>query len=225
MDEATAQQLAKYGINSETVPEGTVKLLPRFQLLSLGGDVAKWAMRPNNDWAVAYEIETEEKRAVGLVLRNLHPKKPEAAHHTVTTEEILPLWHNWTPALPHIWKTGTAVLVEGPKDARVLHSFDIPALAYLGSAPSTDHLKTLQRYAHTIVWIPDNEPLTYQVKVRREQVLEIAKSLGLCVRLPKIPAKDAGELVLKAPQEIPKLRQKIQEISSLAGGGYRGLGD
>jgi hypothetical protein len=220
MDEALTQQLKMLGIDPRNLPAGTVGLLHREQIATLGDDPARWVMKPHNSPALAYEIETEHKRHVGLALRNLYSGKPHASHHTVTNETELPLWHNWTPALPTVWNTGVIVLVEGPKDARVLHTHGIQAVAYLSNTPTQQHLKVIQRYAHTIIWIPDNEPLDDKVKRRHQQIATTAQQFKLNLRQFRIPAKDPAELA-QTPDEIHKIREKVQAASKLGGGGYR----
>jgi hypothetical protein len=212
--------LADLGIDGSTCPPGTVRLLKAEEYRHFDDVTFKWSLNPNNDRALAYEIETEHKRGVGVILRNLHREKAKKGHRTVVTVEP-PLWHNFSPSLPKIWETGVAVLVEGPKDARVLHQEGIQAVAYLGAAPTSKHLKIMARYASVIIWIPDNEPLDPAVVRRREQVMEFATQHKLIMRQIKLPCKDAGELV-DHPDYIPVLKSLVEEASLFNGGGYKG---
>lgn len=223
MDDRTAEVLVEYGINPSTVPQGTVKLLTANEYKNLGKDALLWAQHPQNDPAMAYEIETEHQRAAGLVLRNLHPRSQSNVRpHLTLFQHDVPFWHNWTPALPLMWETGVVALVEGPKDARVMYSEGIRnVLAYLGPVPSIEHLKVLRRYVHTIVWFPDNEVLDPETASRRDFVLRKAQEFGLSVRHPKLPAKDPGVLVLQRPRYFDEIRKTLQEIIALAGGGYK----
>jgi hypothetical protein len=223
MDEETLIYMAQLGVDPRTIPPRTVKLFQREQLFLMGDDAIKWARHEQNAPALGYEIETEFKRHVGFVLRNLHPNKPQASHYTVTDERELPLWHNWSFGLPLAWSMGVLGLVEGPKDARVLHGHGLPVVAYLGPAPSTDHLRTAKRYVHTVMWIPDNEPLTPQVARRRQGVIEAAKSMGLQIRQLSIPVKDPA-LLAHRTQDVADLKRRFLEASRIGGGGFRGMG-
>lgn len=221
MDLETQEILLDLGIDPKTVPDGTVKLLEAADYRFLSERAVSWAKSPFNQKALAYEIETEHKRHAGIVLRNLYKEKEHKAHLTIVPEgQEGPFWHNWTPALDQIWETGIATLVEGPKDARMLHSLGIHALAYLGQAPSAAHLKTLVRYAHTILWIPDNESLTPETEKRRKLVELIAAKIGLRLRKFKRPNKDAGDLI-KDPKQIPILIKDWKETVNLSQGGFR----
>lgn len=220
MDPATESVIASLGIDPATVPPGTVKLLHRPEMAAMGGRIESWSSHPNNREALAYEVETETRRHMGLVLRNLHRAKEKRSHLTEVNPTEEALWHNLTPSLPIIWEYGVAVLVEGPKDARVLYQYFIPSVAYLGPVPSPDHWTVMQRYAHTVIWIPDNEPMSFKTRQRRQQALESGKAKGLSIWEVKIPAKDAGELV-KNHDELVKILRRVEEAAHLKGGGYK----
>jgi hypothetical protein len=219
MDDPTKEVLLDFGIDPLTTPPGTVRLLSAAEFKHLGQRAFIWSLNPNNSQALAYEIETEHERHVGIVLRNLHSDKERAAHLTLVNGPG-PFWHNFTPSLDWVWETGVAVLVEGPKDARFLYSHQIPAMAYLGAAPSTNHLRVLGRYTHTVIWIPDNEPLTREVVARRKQVMANATKQGLNIRQFRIPVKDPAELI-RRPDYVPTLKSQVEEAAILSGGGWR----
>ena len=223
MDVKTSEVLSSLGIDPSSCPTGTVKLLDSSEYKHFNEEVFKWSLNIYNRQVLAYEIESEHKRGVGLILRNLFSEKSRASHRTVVSVEP-PLWHNFTPALPLVWKLGVVVLVEGPKDARFLHQFGIPTVAYLGSAPSIKHIRSIHRYAKVILWIPDNEPLDESVKRRRNQVIETSLKLNITLRQIKLPCKDAGELKNHLDY-IPKLKDLVEESSLLVGGGFSELGD
>lgn len=220
MDPATESTLRSLGIEPLAVPKGVVRLLQRSDMDAMGGRISSWSSHPNNHLALAYEVETETRRHVGVVLRNLHLDRGRKSHLTEVNETEEALWHNFTPALPIIWSTGIAVLVEGPKDARILFEYAIPALAYLGQVPSPDHWEVVARYAHTVIWIPDNEVLTYKVRQRREQSHQSGKDRGLVVWEVKLPVKDAGELAGNH-DELVKIQERVKQASLLRGGGYK----
>jgi len=221
MDQATAEYFESLNIPPDSIPEGTVKLLGYMQYLNLKPpESTRWASHEDNQQALVYEIETEHKRAQGLILRNLYSGE-RRAQLTITKTEG-PFWHNWTPALPHMWATGVAVLVEGSKDARAGYAYGLPqTVAYLGQAPSQRHLKQIRRYCHTMVWVPDAEVLQPEVKARREQVERSAAKMGLLVRKVHIPKKDFGDLALYMPDEFEPIREIVREASLLGGGGYK----
>jgi len=222
MTEETIQALVELGINPATVPKGAVKFLWAQEYRHINEETKRWASTPLNNRALAYEIETEHQRHVGILLRNLHKEKPLSAHLAVVPKEGT-YWHNFSPALEHVWKTGVAVLVEGPKDARVLASYGVSqAMAYLGSAPSKAHLETISRYARALVWIPDNEPLDPAVVARRKWVEKAAKAFGLHLRIPKLPVKDPAMLAFEHSDCLQQLLKTVEETSKLLGGGYVG---
>jgi len=223
MDPATEAVIVSLGIDPATIPDGTVKLLERDAMKAAGGRIESWSSHPNNRKALAYEVETESTRHVGVVLRNLFFEKEKRSHLTEVSPTEEALWHNFTPALPIIWETGVAVMVEGPKDARVLFGYMIPAVAYLGPVPSPDHWDVISRYAHSVLWIPDNEPLSRIVRDRREESRQTGRSKGVYVWDVKLPCKDAGALA-QNHDELVKIQQKVIQLSKLRGGGYHALG-
>lgn len=224
MDDYTKEVLEDLGMDVDKVPEGVVKVLESSQYRGINKETFKWSLKLQNKTALAYEVETEEKRMAGLVLRNLFLEKPDRAHLFVVLAENEkgPFWHNFTPAIEQIWKTGVVVLVEGPKDARVLYQYDIPVMAYLGAVPTKEHFKVLYKYAHTVLWIPDVDlPLLDIVKRRRLRVEKEAKEVGLFIQRHIILAKDPAELVDKS-DEIKKIQKIVENLSLLRGRGYVG---
>lgn len=220
MDVSTANELQRFGIDPTTVPEGTVSLLSAGQYRGINVDTRVFAQNPLNAKVLAYEVETEHKRAEGLVLRNLFSSKETKAHLTVT-ESSPPLWHNFTPALPRIWETGVVVLVEGPKDARVLWSLGVlNVVAYLSSVPSRKHLKCLSRYASVIVWVPDNDPVSKEKSSREMRTEKEATKQGLWLRKVSLRyAKDPGDLGLeKYMEEREMLVERLLEMTETLGG-------
>jgi len=160
MDGLAESEFRRLGIDPDTIPMGTASLVKADQYKAFGGRAFAWSINSQNDPAIAYEVETEHQRGVGVILRNLWPRSRGGAHLMLKPPEIdVPTWHNFSSAISHIWSSGIALLVEGPKDARVLWSNGIfPVVAYLGQAPSTKHLTCLRRYTKTILWYPDNDP-------------------------------------------------------------------
>jgi len=222
MDDSTCQALRNLGIDPQTVPEGEVRLVNGLQIqANLGQKAAEWARDLANTPALAYRVETEHNRKAGVVLRNLH-QGPQRAHLTVTAGPG-PHWHNLHVALPDIYKTGLAVIVEGPKDARALWANGVAVIAYLGPAPGKGHLKTIRRYAGTVVWLPDNDQAPdpdveekddpKERKIQRVQ--RAAEEIGINLMTPKYSAKDPAELA-KDPIQLAKLLGKIDEIRALA---------
>lgn len=218
--------LCSIGLDPARVPAGTVGVATAEAYRNLDHDDPKvksklqaWSRYRDNDVVLVYEIETEHERGAGLVLRNLH-SGPRRAHLTIPPK-TKPIVHNLTPALPLIWDTGVVVLCEGPKDARVLHQAEIPAVAYLGAAPSKEFLLMVRRYAHSVVFIPDNDLRPDpRVITRRKFVLKDIAALGLHARpvtLRKV--KDPGELV-SCPESLEDVRHTVHLQSSLWGGGF-----
>lgn len=224
MDEATREVLEDFGIIPASCPDGTVRVIPKAQYMFLKTPESLYfSDDPMNKEVIAYEIENEHQRGVGLVLRNFYPRDRGGRHLTIIPSGTQgPFWHNFTPALELTWKMGVAVLVEGPKDARVLFGYDVPAMAYLGAAPKKSHLRCIRRYAHSVIWIPDNDPvLTPEVEELRGAVIGDAKKYGISLYHVKIGVKDPGDLA-KKPSEIHKIKQRVQEVSLTGGGGYVG---
>jgi hypothetical protein len=219
MDQSTAYHLELLGINPSTVPPGTVSLLSLDQLTSLGGDTASWASRPYNSPALAYEVETIKSRHVGLVLRNLYSDDRRSLKMDAP-EQNLALWHNLTPSLPIVWSSGVALLVEGPKDARFLFSYGLPALAYLGSLPSPSHWDDLLLFCKAVMWLPDKDPFQLRVQKRRQESLLSAKLKGLIVWQVDLHAKDPAALVGNY-DEIFALKSRYDELVTVVGGGYK----
>ncbi len=225
IDADTALVLRGYGINPDLVPDGTVRLLSAAVYGNINERTQKWVKSIHNLSALAYELETEAKRGAGVLLRNMFSDKERASRTTVATGDG-PFWHNWSPSLPEVWRTGVAVLVEGPKDARVCWQYGIPAIAYLGGVPSREQFRIISKYATTVVWVPDQEDLLPQVASARRKVSDTASSFGILLknfvmRKPTTGGKvDPGDLV-KMPDEVSRLQMFYRETVLIAGGGYR----
>lgn len=212
MDEATKKVIKDLGIDPATVPPNQVRLLNAKEISSLGKEAEEWAKDTRNIPALAYSIDDEFKAPVGLVLRNLQ-KGADKRHLTVSKGEG-PFWHNLHCSLPAFYESGIAVLVEGPKDARVLWSNGIPAAAYLGPAPGSEYLRVIKRYADVVLWIPDVDPETRILRNRKQQVHDQAKQLGLLLVEYKIEAKDPAELV-DHPEGFTRILERVSELAGL----------
>lgn len=210
MNPKTAQYIETLGINPTTVPEGMVNLLKASTFSSLSPNALAWGQNPHNSEALAYLLETEFDPQAGIALRNLHMDKDKKDHLTVTKAKGV-YWHNWTPALPYIWDTGTAVLVEGPKDARVAWSCGLKnVLAYLGSAPHRNHLKSLWRYCKSIIWLPDNDGSGVEIKAREKASNTLMTKMGFTVWVKHLPTKDFGDLAFDPRRDT--VVKEIQEM-------------
>lgn len=223
MDTQTYQELEKLGIDGNKVPEGEVKFLTKDLYCDISEDTQKWVKMPQNDKALAYRIETEVNPSAGILLRNLYTSKKESSRLTVTNGDG-PYWHNFRNGLKLAWEMGVAVIVEGPKDARFLYQYDIPAIAYLGANPGKAHISILSKYLNNVIWIPDNEDLQYQVKEARKKALEEFERNKVRVTTIKIAAKDAGELKGNN-SEIKRIQKIVKDISKMSGSGYNNVGN
>ena len=217
VDAKTQQILAGLGIPPSTVPVGSVKFLGWEELRGLGErsrDCQIWIRHPNNREALAYSVDHEHKPCVGVVLRNLYGG--EQKDHKAITPDLSPLWHNFYHALPQVYKLGVCVLVEGPKDARVLASADIPAIACLGVIPSHEHLRVIRRYAGTVLWIGDRDPADNgRAEIRVVRAKRQARELELGFFEFRIPTKDPA--LLAGNQEwLGKIRDRVLELSSFS---------
>jgi hypothetical protein len=173
-----------------------------------------WIRSVNNREAIAYSVDHEHKPCVGIVLRNLHSGANK--DHKAITPDIKPLWHNFFSALPLAYQLGVVVLVEGPKDARVLSSADIPVIACLMAIPSHEHLRTIRRYAGTVLWIGDRDPVNDgRAEIRLNRARRQAKELDLGFFDFKIPCKDPAELAGNH-EWFGKIRDRVLELSTLS---------
>lgn len=218
MDEKTGRILKGFGIPLETVSPGSVRFLGWEELRDLGKrstDCRLWTLNINNHEAIAYSVDHEHKPCVGVVLRNLYSDSRKA--HKAITPDIKPLWHNFYNALPRVYQCGVCVLVEGPKDALVLASAEIPAIAVLMAIPSHEHLRVIRRYAGTILWIGDNDPVDDgRTEIRIARAKRQAKELGLGFFSFRISVKDPA--MLAGNQEwLGRIRDRVMELSSLHG--------
>jgi DNA primase len=210
MDQLTKSVLAELHINPERVPPESVRVLEESDLFKLGKRIRQWARFPQNHQALAYAMDTEHESPVGLVLRNLHAG--ELKSHSLITKATGPFWFNLHRSLPFFYKMGVGVLVEGPKDALMLWSHDIPAVACLGSAPTLGHLKTLARYLRVVFWIHDNDPPSKESELRIQDVRRraIARDVRL-IEFP-IPVKDPAELYQR-PEYFDLIKSRVRELS------------
>lgn len=203
--------LEKLRIDPETLPKGTMALLESSRYSSLCADARRWGSRAENRLALAYEIESEHRRGVGVLLRNLYDDHRKSHCDAIPEENTSPpYFHNLSPSLPACWKTGIAVLCEGPKDARCLWSLGIPAIAYLGRSPTRAHLNCLSRYSSAIFWIPDSDvlnPRDPQASEVRDRVGNNCRSLGIQLRTVSLPVgcKDPA-LLAKEERWIETIR-------------------
>lgn len=214
MDAKTREILEGLGIPPATVPSGSVKFLGWKELRALGErsrDCRLWTINHDNREAIAYSVDHEHKPCVGIVLRNLF--SGQRKDHKALTPDLKPLWHNFHNALPQVYKLGVAVLVEGPKDARVLASADIPVIATLMAIPSHEHLRTIRRYAGTILWIGDRDVPDERVEIRLLRARRQSRELGLDFMEFKIPVKDPA-LLAGNIEWLSKIRDRVLELSS-----------
>jgi hypothetical protein len=217
VDARTYQTLIGLGIPPETVPLGSVRFLGWEELRGLGEkshDCKQWILSTNNREAIAYSVDHEHKPCVGIVLRNLHSGAKK--DHKAITPDLKPLWHNFYYALPQVYKLGVCVLCEGPKDARVLASADIPAIAVLGVVPSQEHLRVIRRYAGTVLWIGDRDPVDDgRAELRANRAKYQARELELGFFDFRIPVKDPA--LLAGNQEwLGRIRDRVLELSSFS---------
>jgi hypothetical protein len=215
VDHRTSQILIRLGIPPETVPPGSVKFFGYEELRKLAEksrDCRNWLYNPDNHEAIVYAVDHEHKRAAGIALRNLHsgPKKS----HKIIAPDIKPLWHNLWNALPRVYQTSVATLVEGPKDALVLNSFGVPAIACLTAIPYQDHLRVLRRYAQIVLWIGDRDPPDEKAELRKAKARRQSRELGLKFIEFPIMAKDPGELAGNV-EWLTKIRDRVEELSYL----------
>jgi hypothetical protein len=207
MDTEMRRVLRNIGIDPNSVPPGSVKLLTFEEIASLGERLLIWARNSNNVPALAYAVETEHNPFTGLLLRNLQNDPSRKSIQMVTKGEG-PFWHNFHFALPTIYDKGVIVLVEGPKDAQN----DIPAVAYLGISPGHDHLKVIKRYADVILWIPDNDE-TNREGPRKRKVYSAAAEMNLKLVEFAIPTKDAGDLA-RDRAWLERIKSRVNELAS-----------
>jgi hypothetical protein len=217
VDTKTYQILKKMGISPETVPIGSVRFLGREELWNLGEksrDCRLWAISPNNKEAIAFSVDHEHKPCVGIILRNIYSGVRK--DHKALTPDLSPLWHNFYHALPRIYECGVCVLVEGPKDALVLASAGIPAIAVLMAIPSHEHLRVIRRYARTVLWIGDRDPVDDgRAEIRLVRVHRQAREFGVGFFEFKIHVKDPA--MLAGNQEwLSKIRDRVMELSTLS---------
>jgi hypothetical protein len=217
VDAKTQQILEGLGIRPSTVPPGSVRFLGWEELKGLGErsrDCQAWIRNANNRAAIAYSVDSEHKPCVGIILRNLYSDSRK--DHKAITLDLHPLWHNFFHALPQVYKLGVCVLVEGPKDARVLASADIPAIACLGVIPSHEHLRVIRRYAGTVLWIGDRDPAdSDRAEIRLSRARRQARELAFGFFDFRIPTKDPAELAGNT-EWLGRIRDRVLELSSFS---------
>jgi hypothetical protein len=159
-------------------------------------------------------VDSEHKPNVGVILRNLHSGDKKS--HKAITPDISPLWHNFFSALPLAYKLGVVSLVEGPKDARVLASAGIPAIAVLMAIPSNEHLRVIRRYVGTVIWIGDQDPVDDgRAEARLNRARRQAREVDLRFFEFKLPVKDPAMLAGNA-EWLGRIRDRVLELSSLS---------
>jgi hypothetical protein len=215
VDETTGRILKDFGIPPETVPPGSVRFLDYKELKNLGKrsiDCRLWIRNLNNHEALAWSVDHEHKSCVGVVLRNLYSDSRK--DHKAITPDIKPLWHNFYYVLPQVYRLGVCVLCEGPKDARVLASADIPAIAVLMAIPSHEHLRVIRRYVRIILWVGDRDPVTDdRAEIRINRAKRQARELELGFFDFRIPVKDPA--MLAGNEEwLGRIRDRVMELSS-----------
>lgn len=214
-DAATRQVLERLGIDPTTVPAGAVRLLDQAAISQLSPRAAQWAQSPLNRVALAYAVDTEHVSTVGVQLRNLHTGP--ARDYLLVTRGEGPFWHNLHHALPRVYRDGVGVLVEGPKDARVLAAHGVAAVAYLGIAPTAGHLRVWRRYAGVVVWVPDTMSATRERWLQIKRIRQQCQDLDIRLIELGIPTKDPAELV-NDPAALERVIQRIRDVVDLVGG-------
>jgi hypothetical protein len=209
MDETLKSILTDLGIDSGKCPENEVKLLNQSQIISLGGRATDWGKSIRNHPCLAYRVDSEFDSPVGLALRNL--VKGEGKSSILVYKGEGPFWHNLSKTLEVFYKTNLAVLVEGPKDARVLWNKDIPAAAYLGSSPSYKQLLTISHYVDNILWIPDNDPPSRERDKRISETYKNCSKLNLKLIEYSLEVKDPAELAF-SESEFQRLEKRYLEL-------------
>jgi hypothetical protein len=110
------------------------------------------------------------------------------------------------------WKANLWVVVEGPKDARVVSGYSCPSVATLGSAPSQKQLRCLRRYASRILWVPDRDPDSRNDTQRRIEARRRMTEMGFEWYEVRPPCKDPALAPFKAPQFLPYLRERAETL-------------
>jgi hypothetical protein len=103
----------------------------------------------------------------------------------------------------------------------------VPAIAYLSNHPSQELLRLVRRYAHTAIFIPDNDSGlsaadTEANERRRSWLAWVARGIGLGWTRVRLRCKDPAEL-LAHPAEFARVREIVRDASVFGGGGYRGV--
>lgn len=209
------------GIDPQSLPKGEVAFADEGKLkASKSKDILWWASQPGNTPAIVYTVGTEHHPRRGIILRNMHSGDARSIHTSVIGKG--PFFHNFHSALPRIYGR-TAVLVEGPKDARVLWAAGIPAIAYLRNAPSRGHLYVIRRYAASILWLPDQDPDQAEVEKRSRAFRKACSILKIDAVEMKYPVKDPAMLAGNEDW-LERIRNRVREMDIIRGTNYVGTG-
>lgn len=216
MDDSTKSILINLGLDPDRIPPNTVGVLQKEQVQQLSKSAHEWASNPYNTPCLAFLVETEHESSFGLVLRNLY-RDERKAHLTVVKSSGVPIWHNLHAVLPQVYDLQTIVLVEGPKDARALYQYGVPAAAYLGASPRVGQLRTATRYAKTVIWIPDQFTDTVENKRLLRSTRESLNGHVKTWIEVSLHIKDPGELPQHSVERLRVLNQ-IESIIKISSG-------
>ncbi len=135
---------------------------------------------------VMFPIHDEQGRCIGFGGRVMGDAKPKYLNTAETS-----IFHKskhmfaFDRAKEHIAATGTAVVVEGYTDVIALHEAGFKnVVATLGTALSLDHVKTLSRFAKTIIFMFDGDAAGQKAADNAIQYLDKTEALLSCVVLP-----------------------------------------
>ena len=146
---------------------------------------------------VMFPIHDEQGRCIGFGGRVLTDAKPKY----LNTRET-PVFHKskhmfaFDYAKEQIAATGTAIVVEGYTDVIALHEAGFGnVVATLGTALSLDHVKTISRFAKTIICMFDGDAAGQKAADAAVQYLDKTEAQLKCVVLPDDldPAEFVGE--------------------------------
>jgi hypothetical protein len=82
--------------------------------------------------------------------------------------------------------------------------------------PSQEHLRTIRRYAGTVLWIGDHDPVDDgRAETRMNRAKWQARELGLGFFSFRIPVKDPAELAGNH-EWLERIRDRVKELSLLS---------
>ena len=135
---------------------------------------------------VMFPIHDEQGRCIGFGGRVLTDAKPKY----LNTKET-PVFHKskhmyaFDYAKEQIAATGTAIVVEGYTDVIAMHEAGFGnVVATLGTALSLDHVKTLSRFAKTIICMFDGDAAGQKAADAAVQYIDKTEAQLRCVVLP-----------------------------------------